>query len=391
MDTNISKYSSKSKKKSYKSKRLSMEEKLNLMTEYMVRTGRKIVANTRYKGYNLGAMKNNLRQMYYNGTLNINPELLEAFIKSGIITNKKERLERTSQQEKYEFFMQTIGMEKEELKNVKMKNGLSYYSAREQLQQDYNRGNITLTQEQIADLQKNGILNYSKEEEENLARKYEMPKRFAIDIERRWGSKENFIYEYKRNLCDYDFNGEIFCGYRGITISERDITELQKLNYALFVKKILGEEFEYGSGKYLDIDKLEEILHKCAGEEGSQEIKMYYGLSDGKKYSFRKIGSKYNVSDTTVISNIKRKLMVLKQWPNIDSIIGDINDDKDFERKIIELEKYNKAKEAYLYKEDIFSPDSVVTAIKKGENERSLFSRQIDSLYRNLSSSNFER
>ena len=143
--------------------RLSNKEKIDLMVEYMNETGKKITTETKYKGYNIGYLRNNLRQMYYNGTLNIDNNLLDKFIKVGIIKERKERI-RTSQQEKYEFLMSLAEKGENIKKEAKMKNGMTYNEVRKQLQVEYNRNNIKLTDEQIDNLRKQNILGYSKEE-----------------------------------------------------------------------------------------------------------------------------------------------------------------------------------------------------------------------------------
>ena len=71
-------------------KRLSNEEKLELMLEYESTTGEKIKANTEYKGYQIGHIRNNLRQAYFNGTLKMEEDLLKKFIQSGFIKEDKE-------------------------------------------------------------------------------------------------------------------------------------------------------------------------------------------------------------------------------------------------------------------------------------------------------------
>ena len=98
---------------------LSHEEKLELMIEYMRETGEEITADTVYKGCNIGNLRSNLRQQYYNGTLKMDEDLLKAFLEAGILREEKERI-RTSEQEKYDFFMSLVGKSKEEIEDSKM-------------------------------------------------------------------------------------------------------------------------------------------------------------------------------------------------------------------------------------------------------------------------------
>ena len=316
--------------------RISNEEKLKLMTEYMKETGKNITTNTVYKGYNIGYMRNNLRQMYFKGKLKIDKELLKKFIESGIITNFKEKI-RTSYQEKYDFLMSLVGKKKEELLKSKMKRGLSYLDVKYQMQIDYNRGKLRLSDNQIKELRKAGFLGYSKDEIKEISKVYRMPDKFAIDILKKYDTKEKFIEQYKKELCDYDFENKIFCGFRGIAVSNHKITEFQKLNYALLVKDIVGEnlKFGYSTRKYIDIDKIDNIL-QCLKEKERKVIRMHYGL-DGQKFKFKVIEEELGMARGRS-GQIKEK--VLEKLSKLDTSLI-LQDNKK------EQEELNKCKDEY--------------------------------------------
>lgn len=315
--------------------RLSYEEKYNLMIEYMNKTGEEIATETKYKGYNLGYLRNNLRQMYYNGTLNIEDDLLDKFIKAGIIKEGKERI-RTSQQEKYDFLMSLANKTEDIRKNAKIKNGLTYREVKNQLQVEYNRNNIKLTDEQIDNLKKQNILGYSKEEIKKIEDNYQMPSKYAIDIMTNYGSIETFKEEYKKCQCNYDFNNEIFSGFRGITISQNDMSEYQKLQYALAAKDILSvdiSEIEFNTGKYLDIDEFESMLMILPERE--RNIYRLYSSLDGKKYTYKEIGNMFEISGERVSQIINKTIKKLRHPSRSRYIIGD------YRKNYREIEEYN--------------------------------------------------
>lgn len=276
-----------------RTKPLTNEEKLALMTEYINEIGEKIVAGTVYKGHNIGAMKNNLRQAYYNGNLNIDENLLQSFIDAGILVEEKERI-RTSEQEKYEFLISALEKSPEERKKLTMESGLSYAAARAELQVRYNRGTIKLTQEQIETLKANGILNLSSKEKEELKVKHEKLLEYGIkideiiDIEKQYGSFESFMDKFKRGECEYPFSKSVFIGAKYIAVSSREITEEQKLHYVELVKDVLDEDIIYKDGCYLNIDKIDYALKKLPPRE-EKVIRMSFGL-DGEKFSNKEIG-----------------------------------------------------------------------------------------------------
>lgn len=269
--------------------RLSNAEKLNLMLEYMNETGKKITIKTKYKGVNIGYLKNNLRQRYYNGLLNIDDTLLNEYIKVGIIPKVKEK-NRTSQQEKYNFLMSLADKDEITKKQAKMKSGLTYNKAKYQLQVEYNRNKIKLTNEQINNLKKENILGYSKIETKQLTVNYKMPIKYVMDIKKKYSSKEEFIKKYKKCQCNYDFGNDVFCGFRGIIISKKDMNEYQKLQYVLAIKDIFDldiSELEYSTGKYLDIDEFQKMLMILP--DIKRKVYTYYNSLDGKKYKNKQI------------------------------------------------------------------------------------------------------
>ena len=179
----------------YKSKGLSHEEKFNLMSEYLNKTGQEIKKNTVYKGYKIGVMQNNLRQQYYNGILNMDKDLLTKFIEIGVIKEEKER-KRMTQQEKYEFLMSLAELSPKARRDQIAANGWTYDQVRTSVQQLHIKGKLELTKEQIENLRKNKLLNYSREEKKEMSNRYGLPAIAVIRMQEYRGSVEEFIEAY---------------------------------------------------------------------------------------------------------------------------------------------------------------------------------------------------
>ena len=284
--------------------RLTREEKLEIMTEYMDTTGQTIKTNTTYKGYNIGRWQANFRAAYYSGKLDMEPKLLGKFIGKGIIRKEKERIQ-ASQQEKYEFLMGLVGKSEEEQKQSKMKTGLSFLEVKHSLQIEYNRGQLKLSLEQIDELMENGFLNYSREVQKRITEEIGLPRKYAQDIVKKYGSYQEFLRQYKSESIDYEFGDDIFCGYRGITISEQEMTVEQKLGYANLVKDLFGVlDFNFEDGDYIDIDSLNKCIEALSDTQITC-IRGHYGL-DGDRYTYQEMGEKLGIKRSAVGASINR-------------------------------------------------------------------------------------
>lgn len=170
----------------------------------------------------------------------------------------------------------------------------------------------------------------------NIKEDYQMPKKYVNDIINQYGSIENFKEAYKKCECNYDFENNIFCGFRGITISKKNMSEYQKLQYALLIKDLLSmdiSKFEYNTGKYLDIDELEEKIATIP--ERRQEVIRYYYALDGKKYTYNEIGNLYGISGERtrqILENAKKLLSYPYRSKNII---------RDYQKDNIEIEDNN--------------------------------------------------
>lgn len=356
--------------KSHKKQALSHQEKLDLMIEYMNETGKKITNTTQYKGYNIGNMKANLRQQYHNGTLNMDKKLLDAFIENGIIVKEKERI-RTSQQEKYEFLMSLNGKNKEELSKAKMESGLTYVYIKNQMKRDYNGGTLKLTPEEIRNLRINGHLDYSKKEKEEIAKRYNLPAKYAVDIEREVGSYEEFIKQYKEGKFDYEFKDDVFVGFRGITLSEKDITEEQKKNYATLAlrsidKDVQSSYIEEGVERYIDIDGIIQALDILTEKE-KYVLLMKLGLKDGVKHTVQDIRGELKVCRNRVDQIERQAFRKLRVPHRKELMFVDIKELEE-EKESIEVEYMDKQayKTGYeIIKSYITNPDGTAKSSKE--------------------------
>lgn len=225
------------------------------------------------------------------------------------LTQPRKRRIRTSQQEKYEFLMGLVGCSKEEQKKASMASGLTFDAVRNTLQVEYNRGQLRLSTEQIDNLKRNGFLNYSREEKdritEGITEEIKLPRKYLLDIIKKYGSYEEFIQQYKSGAIDYKFGKDVFCGYRGITVSEQEMTVEQKLRYANFVNDLFeGVNLNFNDGDYIDLDVLEKIIDSMS-DKRKYCVRQYYGLN-GQKKTYMAIGKELGISKDSVRELINR-------------------------------------------------------------------------------------
>lgn len=181
------------------------------------------------------------------------------------------------------------------------------------------------------------MLSYSKEEIKSIEDNYKMPSKYVIDIIKNYGTIESFIDAYKKCQCNYNFKNDMFCGFRGITISKNNITEYQKLQYALAIKKILAKDisyFEFNTGKYIDIEQFEQMIMMLPGRMGN--VYRYYSALDGKKYTMAEIGNMYNVSGQRISEIMKKAVKMLSHSTRSQYLIRNYKEDYK------EIEEYNK-------------------------------------------------
>lgn len=311
--------------------RLSNEEKLELMLEYTRVTGEKIKAHTEYKGYQIGHIRNNLRQAYFNGTLKMDEALLKRFIENGIINEKKERKKKATTKEKYNFLMKLSGKSERIIQKATMENGLPFTTVRNSLQAKYNNGELDLTEEQIANLISAGFLNYSKEEQAEAMRKYGIPARYVQDAVRKYGSYEEFLIKYKNKEVDYTFGDDIFSGARCVVLSEEDIPAIQKLAYYNLVKTIRENVYREPLA-YIDIDELENVLAEHLSIRENQVIKLRFEF-DGKRHSLEDCVKILGITLTKVRQIEQNAMSKLLSSDTIQKFFGfGKKDEEDLER-----------------------------------------------------------
>lgn len=287
---------------------------------------------------------------------------------------ERKRRQRTSPQEKYEFLMSLVGKCPEELMEAKMPSGLPYISVIHQIQVDYNSGKLKLTSEQIEELRKNGFLNFSQQEQQDMANEAGLPKKYILDIVKKYGSYQVFLEKYKKGEIDYSFKREVFCGYRGITVSENEITEEQKLAYANLFNAVVGEEDN--KFLYIDIDGLKNALSSITEERQRQVIQMRFGLN-GKRYSLQQTSEAFGISNVYARQIEAKALRFLRRQHILKLFLGNIDDERGklqeyeallevstSEREHIEekIRRYDIAHANYLTQEDIFNPQGIVPA-----------------------------
>lgn len=329
------------------------EQKLEIMLEYIKETGKNITTNTVYKGYNIGLWKQNLRQDYRKGVLNISDELLKKFMDSAIIIEGKEKSDKTSEQEKYEFLIQMVEKTPEEIKNARMENGFSVRKARNSLQIKYNKGNCSLSKKQIKNLMKAGILKPSVDIRIALTDKFGLPENLAVRAEIIWKSKDALLKEYKtmdesickdsskyeilEDLCTSDF----FHAPNIISISSESITELQKEKYWSFVADVFDIKSSmryFNPEEYLDIDKIKQALSSLTDIE-KKCLEYKYGLIGDKTYTMKQIGEEFNLSKQRIDQIIKEAMRKMRHPRRSKGIINGTKDFDMLEKRCNDLRK----------------------------------------------------
>ena len=341
---------SKGNTNSKKKPRLSNKEKLELMKRYLKSiegTNKKFTSNTIFEGYNIGALRSNLRESYWKGTLKIDKDLLEEFKKYGIITEKPTRI-RSTQEDKYNFLISLIGVPEEERQKAKMPSGMTYRDVRNYMQILYNSGKLSLSPEQITVLKQNKILNLAPHETESLGKGYKFPKGHTKKILDEYGSIEDFIQKYKKRECNYDFKNDIFVGARCVTVSEKDITQRQKLRYYELCSKVFfsgeayeGNETDFGN-IYINLDELEKAL-KTLKDIEQEVLRNHFGLDDGKPITDRKIGKEKGYSHDNIYKIEKKAINKIRMYEEKHkSIISKGDNIHEIEKLDNEIQKKEK-------------------------------------------------
>ena len=314
---------------------LNNEEKLNLMLEYLDSiegTDEIFTVDSVYKGYNIGIMRTNLRTSYWNGTLKIADETLKKFMEKGIIIEKPERA-RTSAEEKYEFLVSMIGKSEEELKQATMYSGQTYKDVRASIQISYNKGSLNLSAEQIDILKRNGILNLSTQEREGLSKQYNFSQRDIVNIQKKYGSIEEFIRKFKNGEIDYKFKSDTFVGERILIASRNPMTVEQKKVICSLAKVLFGSDFDRG---YIDADKLMDSL-KILDDRKQKILTLKYGLNGENSVEFQEIGKLFKITSSRVRQIEADALMKIRSRYGKEILIQEDNADE-INKQLAELQ-----------------------------------------------------
>ena len=180
------------------------------------------------------------------------------------------------------------------------------------------------------------LINVDNEDINEIEDSYSIPSKYAIDILNKYGSIEAFEEVYKKCQCNYNFNNDIFCGFRGIIISKNDMSEYQKLQYALAIKDILSvdiSKLEFNRGKYLDIDEFEEQLTTIP--ERRQKVIRYFYALEGKKNTYDEIANIWGISKSRVGQILKDARIMLSRPYRSKNIV------RDYKNDYKKMEEYN--------------------------------------------------
>ena len=309
-------------RKSTYSRKVDEKYKLKLMQEYKTITGKKVSAGKSYKGYNIGSWKNNLRQKDSNNELEIDSELRKEFEREGIL-GERQRRERTSDIDKYNLlikFKKENPNEEIKLETID-KDGNPIGNYRAWLQTKFNtKQKSDLSNKQIMDLRKKGILYLRSEEDKKLAQELNISE-FKMDrllIE--FGTIKNFILAYKKGKTDC--NG-LQLNKRGLVLSKSEMTIHQKQKYINLINDIFGKDILDDGSKFV----IEEEIIKAIENLDSKRkmiVEKKYGFNGLEPRNFLKIAEESSVSRQLInerMIKIKEKFLSEIKIYSIEDLI----------------------------------------------------------------------
>ena len=185
-----------------------------------------------------------------------------------------------------------------------------------------------------------------------------MPKRYLKDIEQKYGSFESFADKYKKGEVDYSFGKGAFCGYRGVTMSSRELTEAQKLAYSTFAEDILKADtkkekqgISFEDGDYIEIDNIIDYIDSLTDKE-RKIIELHYGI-DCEKLSYSQIGEIFDVSKSRVQQIVNKIIKEAKNCINpVRNLKNEIQESDVKQANIEECKRDLKSLIAYITDEN---------------------------------------
>ena len=294
-------------------KNFTIEQKLEIMEEFVRETGEEIKSNTVYRKLNIGIWKNNIRSQDNRGELNISPELRERLKKIGVIGERK-RSVPISDEQIYNMLIDfhKVNPSQRIEKNTVDSHGSKIGIHKGWLQHRYNCGEIRLSDEQIKDLRGLGYLRLSPKEHEEINRKYGIDKVVAKRIFEKYGDIDQFVEGYKTGKIKIDPEERARLGIREpgvVTICSREISLKQKEGYVKLALKLLelreASSVPYTEIQSIDIDVLDKELKRLSIRQETV-LRKRYGLDDGNVTTLSGIATEYGVRQTR-IEQIQKK------------------------------------------------------------------------------------
>ena len=324
---------------------ISLEEKLEIMKRYINETGEEINFETKYKGYNLSAMKNNLRQKDFKGELDISSELRKEFERIGVLGERKRRI-KTSDYEKYEIIVEYLEGKKVDVTDEILKQYQRW------LQRQYNSGTIQLLPEEIEELRKRGILRETPKKQSENASIYGISIKDAKYIIKYFGSVEQFIHSYKNGEIDISGLKGIFLRPRIVAISSLEITAQQLSKCVnLFGKMISNDPIK--QGQYINIDTL--LLEFGQLNDKEKNIILNELKNKENKKTKRQLAKEIGLPANYPGEILKR---IIGRWTVHRGVIGNINRCEDEKIK----EAYERAYEYFMEYENVLNPNEIIPA-----------------------------
>lgn len=368
-------------------RKLTNEEKYELLKMYY-KEGRRDFTGTKFEGYNVPAMRMNLRAAYNASTLKMDPELIKKF--EGRYFLQRERTKRTSDEEKYEFLIKFYEENPEADRgennfSEKYKDGKKVRNYTHHLQLKHNKGKDTISQEQVAYLIAHNFLHYSPTEKEEMAKKYGISVEWIDDIQKKFGPIENFEKAIEEDIESL----ELPMKNRFIWKGHEDVSYSQKVGYVMLMKSTFKMEDPNLDCMVVDPKIIDEKIETLTWRE-KVVLKERFGLETGKPKLSSEVSQEFEISrerTRQIEDKALRKLRHPSKRREIDEnmLSYNLKENMDKKKELEErIEMFEGNKTEYERKEAEDKLNEEIRALNrlKNINELGLTTRTYNCLHR---------
>jgi len=336
-----------------KQRGISIEKKIEIFREYKQKIGLPINISTKYKGYNIGIWRSNLREQEHKEKLprDVTEEMKNELISLGVLGNRK--VERRISDEEKINAIEAFAEEHPDVPiklSIKSEEGIPIGKYLSHLKLKYNRqvktGEQILKPDILKRLKEKNFYETKKEEEiKKLIERFGIEREDATPLIEKYGSVKETIKAHKEGI--EKISSKIKMG--GCILVNSDIDDprieeaYRRLGLSIFGKEHCGQTIEINGHTYkriLVIDKkqLDTVLQNLKPRE-IEILKKNFGLEDGIKRTLDEIGKEQNVYASRIMQIIQNALVKLR-YDSIDWSTKIEKCSEQIEQKIEEAYQY---------------------------------------------------